>query len=1528
MENNRKEIEVELEEEMEIEEEIEVDSDEENENEVQFNHTLGNDESNKEEIESEDKNSKSNIQEKEYYEKMTSEQTDYNNIDDIHNNNEKNEALNNEIDNEDISEHNISENKKKVRSPEENHYINELVNIIHNEEIIDLIDDKKWEKRKVGYIKLNEYITQNDINKKSFEIIFMYIYIKLNHFKETNFNLIKVGIQCLISLFNQINYNNDTNNNISDKKFVKIVINDLYEKIADNKIKDVYLNLLEILNNKYSYKEILDILFDKLNNTNKITLLKEYGIYIKYLIEIKKILESNKENINLKAIIDFTLKLSNNSNPQIRKISISIFCLLYKYIGNDLNIFIKKIKNDSTIKIIEKEFSKIKVEEKKDFTNVNIEIKNSINNFSQQNNKLHLKKTDISKEIPNQLLIDIDKGKWNEKKEGIEFLHKLLDKSNNNISINGLDNLFILIKNKLKDGNKNLIKLIIELLSHLIDSLGNQIKKYSKSIIPSLLSNLSEKNQQIREECIKCIQKWSLCQNFEIFCYQFPKLLLNDNYEMRLSILDLLIKNCDLITTQYNKDFFNEFIKSLLICLQDKSSTVRGKTEEFIKKFKLFKRGDYIKESREFKPAITEYLLSNIKILFKDCLSYQSFNSKKNDELSLNKNNKIQNEEKENFLNYSTEIKTDRKKKTKILKNNKHNRYDSCPNVLEEDKKYEKDSNIAKNLNNTMLSEKNKKQINNNLENKIKNYDDIDINNSKKILKKLESNKSYDNINNINSKSNVNIKNETSLLEKNQKILFKNKHLKNKKINYIRVNINNNGNELKKDIEFINKSAILSNNSNIRNKNNEQNLIVFLPNYKTKNEEKQNRIEIDIKNNFLFEIQNFEYLKKLKESTKKIFTKEFHKKIFSTDIKDIIPCINRLNEILKSNTSNNNDTLHNLINNLDILLKILGNSLSINQTSSLIKIFFEFSESLINYYINNSMIFTEIESNILLNIFCDKLLNNNVQLLNTSNNLIFKLNEIIGDNKSFMMLIHLIEYKIIKLRYIIIEIIIKIYLNSKIDNTTLSKTLINIINLWFQSDHNLKNKIKMMIQKIYISLGNNEFISITKYLTDKEKNELFLKVLEKDEDFFQENNTIEVDKKFRIRSHSVFQRKSIDKKDDKKSLNIINKKVIHKRNELKINEYKLNKNYNSINTKEIKHKNDILNKEKSYLNIDKKNNNNENEKNVSLKTNKIKHLKHKSQILDDNKILTNIKNNKIKNTNEKRNVTENNFSNSLSEEKLNLLLISLYESTLKGDIKTKKHLMNNVYDTIYHNFSQNKKIIIENSNNIISTLINTTKKYFDIITKEIIQLKNLTNIFNLVCSIKEIIYNITYDVEKKLVELIFFVIIYKDLGKNQEGMSIWKNYNSIMIRVIDYCNPSNTIHIIFEQILINRYNKPKYIEYYCKCLMLLIHNMKDICDKINISNVLFDISEFLTDFNKNQPKVQIYKIMNNKLFITIKEFVYEIVEIRKDKIINDYNNYIKMKKKDNKNINNDKNIKTWINDVLKTLDKDSNYLIK
>ena len=47
---------------------------------------------------------------------------------------------------------------------------------------------------------------------------------------------------------------------------------------------------------------------------------------------------------------------------------------------------------------------------------------------------------------------------------------------------------------------------------------------------------------------------------------------------------------------------------------------------------------------------------------------------------------------------------------------------------------------------------------------------------------------------------------------------------------------------------------------------------------------------------------------------------------------------------------------------------------------------------------------------------------------------------------------------------------------------------------------------------------------------------------------------------------------------------------------------------------------------------------------------------------------------------------------------------------------------------------------------------------------------------------------------------------------------------------------------------------------------------------------------------------------------TVKELVCQLVEVRKDKIIDDYNRYMKIKNKDGEDILHDKNIKIWIND--------------
>ena len=599
----------------------------------------------------------------------------------------------------------------------------------------------------------------------------------------------------------------------------------------------------------------------------------------------------------------------------------------------------------------------------------------------------------------------------------------------------------------------------------------------------------------------------------------------------------------------------------------------------------------------------------------------------------------------------------------------------------------------------------------------------------------------------------------------------------------------------------------------------------------------------------------------------------------------------------------------------------------------------------------------------------------------------------IGENKTFMMLIHLIQYKIVKLRYKIIDIIIKIHSNSNIDNSTLSKTLINIINLWFESDHNIKNKIKAMIKKIYISLGKSEFKSIIKYLTDQQKDEVFLKILDEDENNIYEILNNEEDKNNSKRSRSVCRRpvktdqnnlikpsntkKSVKKDKNKKTILEIyselyeNDKTNRRKNNDAISDKKKLNYNNTTNTKKIiamkaKNKNNSDKNDKNPLNFKKSNlskNIKGNIDNNNLKTEStLLPSLNRSQILDNKKLLTKIKNNRAKIQNDIRiniennnkcknkgnkintktdiNVSQNNNktnnliksnkadnTNALTNQKLKSMLNSLNESLDDEGVKRKMILINNIHEAIYLNFLKNKEIILENSNLIISTFINITKKYFENLEKEIMPLKLLTNSLSSICSIKELLSNIAFEVEKNLIELIFYVILYKDLnimGKNKEGLTIWKNYNSIMQKTIDFCYPLNTIKIIADKIINSNSKKQKYLEYCIKFIEILTQNMKEICDKISVSDLLYIINNFLLEYNQNE-KMQKQKMIGGSIVGAFKELVCEMTNIRGEKIIEDYYEYMNIQNNNFEEQEHDKNIKLWINEVIRTID--SNFVI-
>ena len=103
---------------------------------------------------------------------------------------------------------------------------------------------------------------------------------------------------------------------------------------------------------------------------------------------------------------------------------------------------------------------------------------------------------DVSKKI-NAHLKNLSEGKWPEKKEAFENIENILSETNNKILPTGLNDIFLLIKSKLSDGNKNYVKMIISLLTKLISALKKDFKSWSKMIALSLIPILSDKNQSI-----------------------------------------------------------------------------------------------------------------------------------------------------------------------------------------------------------------------------------------------------------------------------------------------------------------------------------------------------------------------------------------------------------------------------------------------------------------------------------------------------------------------------------------------------------------------------------------------------------------------------------------------------------------------------------------------------------------------------------------------------------------------------------------------------------------------------------------------------------------------------------------------------------------------------------------------------------------------------------------------------------------------------------------------------------------------
>ena len=831
----------------------------------------------------------------------------HNNINEFKLDNIKNSS---KIIHEDIIDENINENKIEVndnnnkinnninilkKTSEEEEYIEKIINLMKTNEIEILLESKKWEEKKNGFIKLNDFIEKNSDIFSNLDTFIIYIKYKLNNFKESNFNILKEGIRCFCSIFNKINRNDKPN-----IKYLEIILNGLNEKISEPKLKDIYIELLVSLMNSYTEKIVIDELLSLLDKCKKIVVLKEYVEYIDKIIEDKLFIVE----LNIKGIIDFLVNTSNNSNPQLRNMSSKVICHLYKYIGPDLKLLIKNIK-ESTLKNIYKEMEKIEIDNSRYSQNNNNKTTNKINN--EKNKEINfnvnslIKPIDISKLITSKLLKEIDKGKWQEKKDGIDYITKVIEDANKSILPDGLKNLFDLITEKLSDSNKNFVRIIIQLLSLLIISLGENIKIYSKLFVKPLLLNLSDKNQNLREDCIECAKNLIKYQNFEIIANFLPQLDNIENSDMRNEILNLLISNIkSLLHDNYSDSFFKELTKLLLNFLQDKSGKIRNKTEEFIIKFKgKLKKKDYLKQIDKFKPSIAE----NLKNIFDRIFTEEKDNNNNN---INNKNNQFK------------KIDITKKSKTNIIKNSKNSNKELMTNEINENNKTQ------------ITSRGNKKRMINSKNNSLRKLVNFEDENENKIMNKTISNWT------TRKKNQTKNENNNSFITSTKKIENKNRINKNNTKNEKRPKLSvENEIDSKYNSDIHHERAITEANPKSFKKSKEKNIkLSNEKNVKSERELFQNKIKLN-KNVKKIPVSGLKKsthritssLNTSKEEPKKNknINKNNEKKLNSITKEELISILNILlndeKEIVSSILNVHNLIYKNFNNNKDILIK-------------------------------------------------------------------------------------------------------------------------------------------------------------------------------------------------------------------------------------------------------------------------------------------------------------------------------------------------------------------------------------------------------------------------------------------------------------------------------------------------------------------------------------------------------------------------------------------------------------------------------
>ena len=759
---------------------------------------------------------------------------------------------------------------------------------------------------------------------------------------------------------------------------------------------------------------------------------------------------------------------------------------------------------------------------------------------------------------------------------------------------------------------------------------------------------------------------------------------------------------------------------------------------------------------------------------------------------------------------------------------------------------------ISNNQNN--INMQNNLMEQNNLEIKEKMNQDINnINNNVMLQNNNQNNNKCYQQNNINEEiiyeSNMEGKesqfgeNFVNNNEEKSKIIYNNKELENDYIN----------NEINK-LEGLDKKELLPIDKNENNDN------IFLSNANSLSNKKK-RYDKDIKIKFNLDMINKDYLKQLRKECKNLFTEKFSNKIFSGNFHKQVEALIEMNEQIK-----NNKNISIYLDNLELILKIVGIIISNNLNTKIARNILDFFDSLFSVLYNNKHKLNETESYIVMSVLINNLsLSNNLFLKWQLLPLLNKYIEFLDTNKIMVTVINVALSKNNKLKTDILDLVIDLVNKDKLNIST--KVYAKLIYRFLSTNDNLiKSKTLPLFQKIYSNIGKKLWKMI--------------EISNKDREFLEKN----------LRDNH-----DIGKEDKEK--------------EGEEDEIKNDDINNEINNSEGGGKNKILSNDTSEnnnnINTDENKQANENSEKIKIKTTETSNKDRKfleKNLFDDHDNGEEDEEEGEAEDEEEEDDDDEKFGNKngpMTKEDLDIILNNL----LTDDPNEKLKSIIIIHEDICGKFEQNKEVLIPNIDKIITTLILVSHKLFylkDLNSIPIKFAKYLSIVFCKLVSNKELISHLSYNILLDTCnELLQYLLIdgLDRLGDKQEGNIIFKSINSTMLRILENCDITSVMSALLELIkeFHEIYDKKVNlsIKLSIKCLLKITNDLSQNINNIKISQILLQIHLLLLSLQKNNKDLNKKSQIDKPIICMVKNIIGKFVKYKKEKILEEYSKSVK-----------------------------------